>query len=465
MSGKRQKSQCQGVLPLAFPETFEGEFPRVSGEGTEPFMAGYGPESQASDERLMEAVCEPENVERAMKRVMANKGSPGVDGVRVDDLPKYLAKQWPTMREQLLAGTYKPSPVKRVEIPKSSGGVRELGIPTVPDRFVQQAILQVLQPEWDPTFSAYSFGFRPGRSAHQAIAQAQKHQAEGYRFVVDMDLEKFFDRVNHDKLMGELAKRVKDKRMLRVIRAFLNAGVMKDGLVSWSEEGTPQGGPLSPLLSNIVLDALDRELESRGHRFVRYADDCNIYVRSKRAGQRVLESISRFVTDELKLRVNEEKSAVGRPWQRKFLGFSFTWEKPPRRRIAPESEKRFRASVRERTRRSCGKSLLKVIEELSEYLNGWRAYFGFCEAPSVLRRLDGWVRRRLRSLIWTQWKTGRQRYKKLRKRGIAPHDARKTAGSQRGPWRLANSPAVRVALCDQYLSELGLPTLAPEVTP
>jgi len=302
----------------------------------------------------------------------------------VGALPEYLNQHWPVIREQLLSGTYEPKPVKRVEIPKPDGGVRKLGIPTVLDRFVQQAVQQVLQKQWDPTFSEHSFGFRPGRSAKQAVAKAQQYIAEGYGWCVDFDLEKFFDRVNHDKLMGAVAKRIEDRRWLKLIRAFLNAGVMEGGLVSPSVEGTPQGGPLSPLLSNLVLDELDRELERRGHRFVRYADDSNIYVRSERAGQRVMESVKRFITNKLKLKVNESKSAVAKPQERKFLGFSFTGGQELKRKIAPKAIGRFRERVREITHRSRGKSMKPVMEELARYVRGWRGYYGFCETPWVL---------------------------------------------------------------------------------
>jgi RNA-directed DNA polymerase len=377
----------------------------------------------------------------------------------VDELPEYLEQHWPAIREQLLSGTYEPKPVKRVEIPKPDGGIRKLGIPTVLDRFVQQAVQQVLQKQWDPTFSERSYGFRPGRSAKQAVAQAQQYIAEGYGWCVDFDLEKFFDRVNHDKLMGQIAKRVEDQRLLKLIRAFLNAGVMEDGLVSQSVEGTPQGGPLSPLLSNLVLDELDRELERRGHRFVRYADDSNIYERSERAGQRVMESVKRFITDRLKLKVNESKSAVAKPQQRKFLGFSFTSGKELKRKIAPKATERFKERVREITHKSRGQSMEKVMEELARYLRGWRGYFSFCETPGVLRRLDSWVRRRVRCAFWRQWKTGRKRFAELVQRGVSRESAAEAAGSRRGPWRMSQSPALDQALSNAYLASFGLPSL------
>jgi RNA-directed DNA polymerase len=327
---------------------------------------------------------------------------------------------------------------------------------------IQQALLQVLQPLIDPTFSEFNYGFRPGRSAHDAVRQAQRYAQEGFRIVVDLDLEKFFDRVNHDILMGLVAKRVMDKRILKLIRGFLTAGVLADGLVSPTEEGTPQGGPLSPLLSNLMLDVLDKELEKRGHHFVRYADDCNIYVRSQRAGERVMESIEQFLAKRLKLRINKAKSAVAKPSVRKFLGFSFTSRTQPRRRIAPQAIDRLKARVRELTRRTGGQSLSQVAKELSCYLIGWRGYFGFCETPSVLRDLDQWTRRRLRAIAWKQWKRGRTRFARLRRRGVGRDLAAQTAGSPHGPWRLSNSPALTIALPNAFFGSLGLATLAPK---
>jgi len=384
MSDKRQKNQ----LPLAFTEEGRSEAPRALREGTESFTAKSETESPARAEQLMEEVCERENCPQALRRVKANKGSPGIDGMRVEELPGYLKQHWPGLRDQLLSGTYQAQPVRRVEIEKPDGGMRKLGIPTVLDRFIQQAVMQVLQPRWDPTFSEHSHGFRPKRSAHQAVAQAQQYIAAGNGWVVDLDLEKFFDRVNHDRLMVAIARRVSDKRMLKLIRAFLESGVMENGLVSPVEEGTPQGGPLSPLLSNLVLDELDRELERRHHRFARYADDCNIYVRSERAGKRVMQSVTGFIRRRLKLQVNEAKSAVARPRDRKFLGFSFTSGTKPKRRIAPKALHRCKQKIRELTRRTRGISLEQMTKELVTFLRGWKGYFGFCDTPSVLRDLD-----------------------------------------------------------------------------
>jgi RNA-directed DNA polymerase len=455
MSGRRQNNQ----LRLAFGEEGRSEAPMAPGEGSETPTAKRRIESPANDEQLMEEVCERENCLQAFKRVKSNKGSPGIDGMTVDDLTAYLKGHWPAIRDQLLSGTYKPQPVRRVEIPKPDGGVRQLGIPTVLDRMVQQAVMQVLQNRWDAEFSEHSHGFRPGRSAHQAVAKAQRYIAEGRRWVVDLDLEKFFDRVNHDKLMAAVARRVVDKRMLKLIRAFLTAGVMENGLVGPVDEGTPQGGPLSPLLSNLVLDELDRELERRKHCFVRYADDCNIYVRSRRAGERVKRSITGFITRRLKLRVNEAKSAVARPVERKFLGFSFTRAHEPKRRIAAKALLRFKQKVRELTSRTRGISIEQMTKELSSYLRGWKGYFGFCETPSVFRELDKWIRRRLRSVVWKQWKRGRVRYPKLCALGINQALAARTAGSSHGPWRVADSPAMHYALPISYFDSLGVPRL------
>ena len=454
MGRKHQSKQ----LELSLPKTSRGEAHERPGRG-ERAAATFGYERPTTHERLMEEICKPANLKRALKRVKANKGSPGVDGMTVEELPAFVWKHWDSLREDLLRGRYKPLPVKRQEIPKPGGGVRKLGIPCALDRFVQQAVLQVLQRQWDPTFSDHSHGFRPNRSAHDAVVQAQQYIAEGYNVVVDLDIEKFFDQVNQDMLMGRVAKRVKDKRVLKLIRSFLNAGVLEDGFVSPVSEGTPQGGPLSPLLSNLFLDDLDRELERRGHRFVRYADDCNIYVRSERAGLRVMESMKRFITKKLKLKVNEQKSAVDKPSCRKFLGFSFTDEEVPRRRLSPQSIARFRAKVRELTRRAVGRSLKQVVANLRSYLNGWLGYYGFIETSWELRSLESWTRRRLRCLIWAQWKTRKKRLKELQRRGVSTNAAKCTAGSSKGPWRLSHSRALQRALPNVYFSQLGLPSL------
>jgi RNA-directed DNA polymerase len=451
----RQKTELEITLQAGAT----GEARSVGMEGTETRPADIQVESQAALGPLMEVIVERDNLRKALAHVKRNKGAAGIDGMSLDALAPHLKEHWPAIRAQLLEGSYKPQPVRRVEIPKASGGTRSLGIPTVLDRFIQQAVLQVLQAEWDPTFSEHSFGFRPKRSAHQAVARAQELIASGHGIVVDIDLEKFFDRVNHDILMGLVAKRAADKRVLKLIRGFLTAGMLMDGLVGPTEEGTPQGGPLSPLLSNLMLDVLDKELETRGLNFVRYADDCNIYVRSQRAGERVMASIEAFLTKRLKLKVNKAKSAVDRPVKRKFLGFSYTNWKQPRRRIAPQSLDRFRSRVRELTRRTRGKSLAQIVKELSVYLIGWRGYFGFCETPSVLRELDQWIRRRLRAIVWKQWKSGPTRFAEMRRCGVGRDQAAQAAGSPRGPWRISASPALSIALSNAFLTSLGLATV------
>jgi len=452
---KRQKIQVE----LALANESKGEALRRIGEGTESATAAHDTESLAQGQ-LMEQVCERENLKRALARVKRNKGSAGVDAMSVAQLSGYLKVHWPAIRGRLLAGQYQPQPVRRVEIDKPGGkDKRKLGIPCVLDRFIQQAMLQVLEPIFEPTFSEFSYGFRVQRSAHQAVALAQTYIAEGYEWVVDLDLEKFFDRVNHDILMSRVAQKVSDKRILGLIRRYLQAGVLEHGLVEASHEGTPQGGPLSPLLSNILLTDLDRELERRGHRFVRYADDSNIYVKSERAGQRVKVSITRFLEQRLRLKVNEAKSAVAHPWQRKFLGFSFTRTPRPRRRIAPQALSRFKQRVGKLTERNQGRAIGEVIERLARYLRGWRGYFGFCETSSVLRELDSWIGHRLRSLVWKQWKHGRRRFAELVRRGVTRALAAQTAGSAHGPWRLAKSPALHLALPTAHFAALGLPRL------
>jgi len=438
----RQKNQLE--LNLGTGAT--GEARSAAAQETEARAARTEVESRAAVGPSMEVIVERNNLKKALVQVQANKGAAGVDGMSVEDLAPYLKEHWPTIRAQLLDGSYKPQPVRRVDIPKASGGTRALGIPTVLDRFIQQAVMQVLQADWDPSFSEHSFGFRPGRSAHQAVARSQAFIASGHGIVVDLDLEKFFDRVNHDILMGLVAKRVTDKRILKLVRGFLTAGVLIDGLVGPTEEGTPQGGPLSPLLSNLMLDVLDKELEKRGHRFVRYADDCNIYVRSQRAGERVMTGIEQFLAKRLKLKVNKAKSAVARPSVRKFLGFSFTGGKTPRRRIAPQAIDRFKARVRELTRRTRAISSDGAAR--------------FCETPSVLLALDQWTRRRMRAIAWKQWKRGRTRFARLRRRGVGRDLAAQTAGSPHGPWRLSNSPALTQALPNTFFASLGLTTVA-----
>ncbi len=435
--------------------------PRGPGETADSLVARRRTESPMFGEQLMEEICQRSNLKAALKRVRANGGSPGVDGMTVEQLPGHLQANWLSIKEQLLTGKYQPRPIKGVEIPKpGSKGKRNLGIPCVIDRLIEQAMLQVLQRKWDRRFSESSYGFRPGRSAHQARARAQEYVQSGYGYVVDLDLEKFFDRVNHDRLMSRLAQEIGDKRVWKLIRAYLNAGILQNGLVSVPKEGTPQGSPLSPFLSNVVLDELDQELEHRGHRFVRYAADCNIYVRTQRAGERVMASVSRFVSRRLKLRVNREKSAVDVPQKRKFLGFTFTGGRlPNRRKIAPESIQRFRIRVRRLTRRSGGISLEERVQQLSRYLRGWKGYYGYCEASWVLCELDRWIRRRLRCVQGKQWKGPRRRRAELIRLGVRPDLAQATAWSSKGPWLLSHTAGVQMALTNEYFDRLGLPRL------
>jgi len=408
---------------------------------------------------LMEAVVDRENMTAAYKRVMANKGAPGVDGMPVEELLPFLNREWAGIKEDLLADWFAPSPVRLVEMPKPGGGVRTLGIPTVLDRLVQQALLQVLTPVFDPTFSESSFGFRPGRGAHDAVLQARSHVASGKRWVVDLDLEKFFDRVNHDVLMSRVARRVGDKRVLRLIRRFLQAGVMMNGLVAVRSEGTPQGGPLSPLLSNVLLDDLDRELERRGHAFCRYADDVNVYVQSAAAGERVLASITGFLEKRLRLKVNQEKSAVDRPWNRSFLGYSMTWHKLPRLRVAPESVRRLRAKLKVAFRMGRGRNLQRFIESLRPLLIGWGNYFRLAEVKRVFEDLDGWLRRRLRTVIWRQWKRVFTRARNLMKRGLGEERAWRSATNGRGPWWNAGASHMNQAFPMSFFDKLGLVSL------
>ena len=412
---------------------------------------------------LMDAVVERENMLAAYARVMSNHGAAGVDGMPVEDLKEHLQQHWPAIKESLLNGSYRPQPVRTVEIPKPNGkGMRMLGIPTVVDRLIQQALHQVLVPLFDPDFSESSYGFRPGRSAHDAVRAARGHVASGRRWVVDMDLEKFFDRVNHDILMSRVARRVKDKRVLSVIRGYLQAGMMSGGLVEARREGTPQGGPLSPLLSNILLDDLDKELERRGHQFCRYADDCNIYVRTEASGKRVLASITRFLEEKLRLYVNKEKSAVSLPSKRKFLGYSMTPNREPRLKTAPESVRRLKKKIKEVTRRGRGRSLRRVIEELTPLLRGWIQYFRLAETKSIFEDLDGWIRRRLRCILWKQAKRSYTRAKMLMRRGLSKERAWRSAQNGRGPWWNAGASHMNEAFPRKYFETLGLVSLRYE---
>ncbi|HET9596160.1 MAG TPA: group II intron reverse transcriptase/maturase [Anaeromyxobacteraceae bacterium] len=449
---RRQKTG-QMVLPLEG----RGEAPRGQRSG-ETSTAASGNERPGTD-RLMEEVVQRDNAKAALKRVKQNKGSPGIDGMTVDDLPKYLAEHWDEIREHLLAGTYQPEPVKRQEIPKRGGGARELGIPTALDRFVQQAILQVLQPRFDPTFSEHSHGFRPGRRAHDAVREAQRYIQDGRRVVVDVDLEKFFDRVNHDVLMGKLSARIADKRMLGLIRRYLNAGIMANGVVVERVEGTPQGGPLSPLLANVLLDEVDKELEKRGHAFVRYADDCNVYVRSRRAGEDVMKTLRRLY-GRLRLRVNEAKSAVARPQDRKFLGYSFWYAKggEVRRRVAPKSLEAMKERVRAITTRNGGRSLQTVIAELRSYLAGWKQYFRLAETPRILSDLDKWVRHRLRLVQLKQWKRGPTIYREMKRLGANEDAACQVAANSRRWWKNSGK-LLNTALPASYYDRMGVPRL------
>jgi len=407
----------------------------------------------------MEQILSRENLIRALNRVVRNKGSHGVDGMPVQNLRAHVIEHWDTMKVELLSGTYQPQPVRRVEIPKPDGGVRLLGIPTVMDRFIQQAIAQVLSSIYDPTFSDHSYGFRPNRSAHGAVKKAQGYIADGNRWVVDIDLEKFFDRVNHDKLMGLLAKRIEDKRLLKLIHKYLKTGIMINGVVTDNEEGTPQGGPLSPLLSNIVLDELDKELEKRGHQFVRYADDCNIYVKTPKAGNRVMRSVTSYIEGKLKLKVNGNKSAVDRPWRRKFLGFSFTKHREPKVRIAKASVNRMKDKIRDITSRKRPYSMEVRIQKLNQYLMGWCGYFALADTPSVFKSLESWIRRRLRMCVWKSWKKPSTKVRKLTGLGVPKGKAHEWGNSRKGYWRISKSPILHRALGNSYWSSQGLKSL------
>jgi group II intron reverse transcriptase/maturase len=408
---------------------------------------------------LLNQILSRENMLQALKRVEQNKGSHGVDMMPVQNLRQHIVENWLSIKEAILKGTYEPMPVRRVEIPKPDGGVRLLGIPTVTDRLIQQAIAQVLSKVYDPTFSENSYGFRPNRSAHDAVRKAKEYIRDGHRWVVDMDLEKFFDKVNHDRLMSTLAKRIQDKPLLKLIRKYLQSGVMINGVVSSTLEGTPQGGPLSPLLSNIVLDELDKELERRGHKFVRYADDCNIYVKSKRAGLRTMANIQRFIEGKLRLKVNEKKSAVDRPWKRKFLGFSFTSHKEPKVRIAKESLKRMKNKVREITSRKMPYPMEYRIQKLNQYLMGWCGYFALADTKSIFLELDKWIRRRLRMCLWKNWKKPKTKIRNLIQLGVPQWQAYEWGNTRKSYWRISNSPILHRTLGNSYWRNQGLKSL------
>jgi len=426
-------------------------------EGSVCQVTAVSKRTEPTKTAVMEEVVRRKNLKKALKRVCVNKGSPGIDGMTVDELKDYLKAHWPEIRERLLQGRYNPQPVKQVLIPKPGGGTRMLGIPTVLDRFIQQALLQALNPIYDPAFSPYSYGFRPRRNAHQAVRQAKRYIEEGYKWVVDIDLEKCFDRINHDILMGRIAKRISDNRVLRLIRRYFQAGIMVHGVVQERHEGTPQGGPLSPLLSNILLDELDKELERRGHNFCRYADDCNIYVRSERAGKRVMDSIERFLAKKLKLKVNRQKSAVDKPQERQFLGFSFTGGRALKIKLSRKALKNVKHRIKQITRRSRGIFLLQVVKELSEYLKGWLGYFRLIETPTVLKDLDSWIRRRLRCFVMKQWiKNCHTRYKGLQSLGVSDWNARPVAASRKGPWAMSNMKPVKVAMPNRFFAERDL---------
>lgn len=428
---------------------------RIAGEQRQASTA-RGENAGMDEGALLEEVLGRENVYAAYQRVVRNGGAPGSDGMTVEDLMAHCRKHWARIREELLGGTYEPQPVRKVEIPKADGGVRTLGIPTVLDRMIQQALLQVLQPIFDPTFSESSFGYRPRRDAQQAVRSAREKIAAGHRWVVDLDLEKFFDRVNHDVLMARVARRVKDKRVLRLIRRYLRAGLMEGGLVSPRTEGTPQGGPLSPLLSNILLEELDRELERRGHRFVRYADDCNVYVQSQAAGERVMASLERFLARKLRLKVNRTKSAVARPWKRKFLGYSVTMHREPKLKVSAESVRRLKQKLRLTLRRGRGRNLFGVMEELAPVIRGWVAYYRLSEVRASFEELDAWVRRKVRAIFWRQWKRPRTRVRELVRRGLDVARASVSAYNGRGPWWNAGASHMNQAIPTALLRRMGL---------
>jgi RNA-directed DNA polymerase len=436
-----------------------GQYPREQANEVANVTVGTG-DSHEEPMDILSVVLDRPNMQRAYERVLRNKGAPGVDGMRVGELKAYLKCHWPEHKEALLNGSYQPQPVRQVAIPKPGGGVRQLGIPTVLDRLIQQALHQVLSRVFEPTFSESSYGFRPGRSAGQAVQQARDYVEAGQRWVVDLDLEKFFDRVNHDILMSRTARRVKDKRVLKLIRAYLETGILEGGLVAARKTGTPQGGPLSPLLSNILLTDLDRELERRGHRFCRYADDCNIYVKSERAGQRVMASIADYLESTLKLQVNRDKSGVGRPWQRKFLGYSVCSRKyNVRLRVAPEVIKRFKGDLKEVLRQGRGRSVQRVIDELNPKLRGWMNYFRHIGVKNILQEVDGWLRRHLRKIFWRQWKKPLTRTKRLLQLGLDRARAKASAQNGRGAWWNAGASHMNQALPKKFFDRFGLVSL------
>ena len=457
MSSSRDERRRQKPVDSGTGEQAKEVKPMGLVQSAEPFPVR---DSGKSDVAVWEAVFEKENLRTALKRVESNRGVAGIDGMEVKELSGYLKEHWKEVREALESGKYRPSPVRRVEIPKSEGGVRQLGIPTVLDRLIQEAIAQVITPMFEAVFSPYSYGFRPGRSAHQAVQKSQEYIQEGYDWVVDIDLEKFFDRVNHDMLMARVARVLKDKRVLKLIRAYLNSGVMLNGVVMDTKEGTPQGGPISPLLSNIMLSDLDRELEERGHKFVRYADDCNIYVKTETAGARVMESVKTYLEKKLKLKVNPKKSKVERATRVKFLGFSFFKRKGEVHiRIADRTKERFMEKIRNLTRRTRSGKLEDIVSEINRYTRGWIAYFRLAATPSVFEGLDEWVRRRLRQMLWKRWKRGTTRYRELVRLGVPPERAAFGAAGT-SPWRMSLTPVINEALSNAFWQNTGLESIA-----